>query len=597
MNKISIFLLFIFVTAGSNPWLLAQHEQASSDHETIQTPFEKSGGLKTPEYQEGIRFYEQLADRFTELQIKQFGRTDCGLPLHLVLVSVDREFDMAKLKEQGKSVLLINNAIHPGESDGVDASMLFLRDLLVNLEEHRPLLSKVTIGIIPYYNIGGALNRNRHTRANQNGPEEYGFRGNARNFDLNRDFIKCDTLNARSFAEIFHYLDPDLFVDTHVSNGADYQHVMTTSHSQKDKLGGELGRFLNETFEPELFQRMDDDGYPTIPYVNHFGDSPEEGFPQFLETPRYSTGYAALFHTMGFMTETHMLKPYPQRVDATRLFLQHSLDLLAKHGTRIQEIRKSERENYSGQSEVAVGWKPDYKRPSRLRFLGYEARKIKSQVTTGDRIFYDRTKPFDKEINYYNNFVPSHSVTLPAGYVIPAGWHSVIELMRINGVEMTVAERDIQLTGEVYRIVDVQTRRSPYEGHYFHDDVTLEKSPETLGIRQGDVLISLTQPNARYVVETLEPQAADSLFRWNYFDTVLQRKEYYSGYVFEETAEKLLAENAEVKAAFEQQMTSDREFARSRTRQLEFLFQRSKHNEPEYRRYPVFRVSDFEPLR
>ena len=102
------------------------------------------------------------------------------------------------------------------------------------------------IVIIPVYNVGGALNRGSYSRANQNGPEAYGFRGNARNLDLNRDFIKCDSRNARSFNRLFNQWKPDVFVDTHTSNGADYQYVMTLISTQKDRLGGALGEFLTQ---------------------------------------------------------------------------------------------------------------------------------------------------------------------------------------------------------------------------------------------------------------------------------------------------------------------------------------------------------------
>ena len=122
------------------------------------------------------------------------------------------------------------------------------------------LPDNVVLAIIPVYNIGGALNRNSFSRANQNGPESYGFRGNAQNLDLNRDFIKCDSKNARSFTEIFHYLNPDIFIDNHVSDGADYQHVMTLITTQHNKLGNELGEWLKKTFEPKLFTGMHDKG-------------------------------------------------------------------------------------------------------------------------------------------------------------------------------------------------------------------------------------------------------------------------------------------------------------------------------------------------
>jgi hypothetical protein len=91
------------------------------------------------------------------------------------------------------------------------------------------------------YNIGGALNRNSTSRANQDGPEVYGFRGNARNYDLNRDFIKSDTRNTKSFVEII--INADVFIDNHVSNGSDYQYKLTYIMTQHNKLGTVLGDF------------------------------------------------------------------------------------------------------------------------------------------------------------------------------------------------------------------------------------------------------------------------------------------------------------------------------------------------------------------
>lgn len=116
-----------------------------------------------------------------------------------------------------KRIILINNGIHPGEPDGIDASMLLARDIVTNKVK---LPDNVVLAFIPVYNIGGCLNRSAFYRVDQNGPEEFGFRGNSQNLDLNRDFIKSDSKEARSFAEIFHLTDPDIFLDNHVSNGS-----------------------------------------------------------------------------------------------------------------------------------------------------------------------------------------------------------------------------------------------------------------------------------------------------------------------------------------------------------------------------------------
>ncbi len=564
-----------------------KYTSAQDRQPELKTPFELGDGWDSADYDSAIRFYRTLAVQSPKVTISEMGMTDCGTPLHLVLVTNIDDADPGEIRDDPRSIMLINNAIHPGESDGVDASMAFARDLA--LDEESDHLEKVIVAIIPLYNIGGALNRNSGTRANQNGPRQYGFRGNARNFDLNRDFVKCDTLNARSFAQIFQLLDPDLFIDTHVSNGADYQHVMTTSHSQKDKLGLQLGDYLNDTFEPRLFDAMKRAGFHTIPYVNSGGSPPDQGFTQFLETPRYSTGYTALFQTIGFMTETHMLKPYPQRVKATRAFLDQAINLLADEGATIRRLRKEDRDAYHQQERVPIAWEVDRSDPSRLEFHGYEATYRDSRVTPGKRLFYDREKPFVRDIRYFNHYKVARSVALPKAYLVPRQWRSVIELLELNGVEFQVIEEDTSFQAEVHHIERVTTRPSPYEGHYLHDTVELDTRVEAVIGRVGDVLIPIHQDRARYVVETLEPEAMDSLFRWNFFDSILQRKEYFSPYVFEESAESLLA-NDEIRESFEKRKKEDSEFANDRRAQLTFLYERSKHNEKSYRRYPVVRI-------
>lgn len=548
------------------------------------TPFEKSDGWDTADYLTGLRFYEDLASTFDRVDIRAAGPTDSGFPLHVVTVSADANFDLDAARRSGKSILLINNAIHPGESDGVDASMMLVRDLA-----RGEMPDNVIVAVIPFYNIGGALNRNSGSRVNQNGPREYGFRGNSQNFDLNRDFIKCDTLNAFSFARIFQELDPDLLIDTHVSNGSDYQYVMTTAHSQKDKLGYSLGRHLSQSFQPQLFDAMDLAGFATVPYVNSDGSPPELGFAQFLETPRYSTGYAALFQTMGFMTETHMLKPYPQRVAATRAFMDAAIDLLAQTGPDIRAARVRDRQDYSQQTTVPITWKLNRQKPSALTFRGYEARRIDSRVTPGQRLFYDREKPFTRTIKFYDHYEPGTTVTLPAGYLIPQGWHRVIDRMKANGVAMTRVAADGTIEAQQYRITKTSHAAAPFEGHYFHDAVEVDLQVAEVDVRAGDYVIAIGQSKARYVVETLEPEATDSFFRWNFFDTILQRKEHFSPYVFEETAAEVLTDEG-LREQFEARKLADVDFANDRFSQLQFLYENSPHHEADFRRYPVLRL-------
>ncbi|MGG7666385.1 M14 family metallopeptidase [Dyadobacter sp. BHUBP1] len=575
--KLTLFLLGILPA-------IAFHAEAQ-----YQTRFEKSGGKQTPTYDEGIAYYRQLAQNFPQVQMQEKGLTDSGRPLHLVLYSKNKVFDVKKLRAQGKAILFINNAIHPGEPDGVDASMMLLRDMLVHPAKF-PELDSVVVAIIPFYNIGGALNRNSTTRTNQAGPKEYGFRGNARNYDLNRDFIKADTRNARSFAAIFHELDPDLFADTHVSNGSDYQYVMTLDYAQKDKLGGPLGDFNEKVFLPYMYKHLKEAGFEATPYVNAYGQTPDKGFVQFPDWPRYSTGYAALFHTIGVMTETHMLKPYDQRVKSTYAYLHGNIKFLAAHRKTLLRLRNETKEAVKKQEKFAITWQVNKSKQSTIAFKGYEPEYIPSEVSGLPRLHYDRSKPFTRDIPFYDSYAPLDEVTRPEAYIIPQGWHNIVELLRLNGVQMKALEKDSEMNVETYYIEELETPKQPFEGHYWHTSVKLRTEKQKLPFKKGDWYIPVNQSVNRYIIETLEPKAVDSFFKWNFFDTILQAKEHYSGYVFEDLAADLLRKSPELKAKLDEKRKADPEFAKNGNAQLDFIYQNSVYAEKEYMRYPIFRV-------
>ena len=325
----------------------------------VLTPFEKSEGRQTATYFEAIDFYKKLDGLSSRLSIKVMGMSDAGYPYHLLLYSNDGSADPALWRKQKKVVILINNGIHPGEPDGVDASMLLLRDLV---KGKIALPGNVALAVIPLYNIGGALNRGSFSRVNQNGPESYGFRGNAQNLDLNRDFTKNDTRNARSFAQIFHWVNPDILIDNHVSDGADYQYTMTLLCSQWNKLGGPLGTFMHDVFQPALYAAMEKKGWPMTPYVNFEEGNPEKGWEAFYDPPRYSSGYASLFNTMAFMPETHMLKPFKDRVWATYAFMDVLIRFMHDRSDEIGKARAEAMVNTRTKKEFTLDFEEDRSR-------------------------------------------------------------------------------------------------------------------------------------------------------------------------------------------------------------------------------------------
>ena len=551
------------------------------------TPFD-SNQNQTATYAEAIAFYEQLAADFPSMELQVAGSTDAGQPLHLAILSPDKIFDPMELKAQGKTIVMINNAIHAGEACGVDATMGLFRDLLLHPEKYPSLANTVLIAI-PVYNIGGALNRNSHTRTNQNGPEAYGFRGNAKNLDLNRDFIKCDSKNARSFNLIFQTWQPAIFIDNHTSNGADYSYTITIIPTQAEKLGGPMADFQQKKMMPFLYADMKKRDWEMTPYV-YARTTPDEGIAGFLDLARYSSGYAALSQCLSFMPETHMLKPYADRVLSTRAFSLSVLEFAAQHGPAIQAARKQARESLLSKKELAINWSIDREKVDSFLFKGYTAKYKPSVVTGQDRLYYDRSEPYEKWIPWYNSYKATESVNVPRGYIIPQAYEEVLDRLSWNGIELQPLQKDTIVEVEMYRIMDYKSSAQPYEGHYLHRDIQVEKIVQRWQYYAGDIFVPSRQAGIRYIVETLEPMGPDSFFAWNFFDGILMQKEHFSAYVFEDLAAAILLEQPSLRAELTIKKNEDPAFAKDAYAQLNYIYQHSDHYEKTHRLYPVARL-------
>ena len=542
----------------------------------------------TPTYAETINWYRQLDDKYADAKLIEYGKTDIGKPLHLFVISQGGNFNPETYRSDGKCMVMINNAIHPGEPCGVDASLTIADELL----RKNNIPKNVVVGIIPTYNIGGVLKRNSTSRANQNGPEEYGFRGNARNLDLNRDFIKLDSKNAKSITAIFHEWKPDFFIDTHTTNGADYQHIMTLIEPHPLGYSPALQDFIRDDLLPSLYKKMDKAGFPSVPYVTTLESTPDRGIRRGIGTGRYSNGYTSLFNTFGFISEAHMFKTYQERVEATIAFLQTVINYAEKHSQKIIALRKQADEQLKTQEIFTLTWQADTTKYDLIPFQGYTAKYKPSKVTGFERLYYDCTEPWSKEIRLYHYYESDLQVTKPDYYVLPQAWGEVIERLMLNNINFTVLPNDTMLTGEMYIIEDVGNPAVPFNGHFIHSKIVVKKIIKTKQFYAGDLLIPLNQSGNKYLIEALEPQGRDSFFRWNFFDSILDQREYFSPYVFEETAEEMLQNDPELKQEFESLKSTDEEFANNPRAQLFWLYKRSPNFEADYRLYPVMRLNN-----
>jgi len=556
--------------------------------EDLNTPFELKENYSAT-YEESIEYYKKLQDFFPKnISIEEAGESDAGKPIYKVVLAEKLTSPKTKKDGSDKLVMLINNAIHAGEPCGVDASMMLARDILMD-DEKRKLLEEITLVIIPIYNVGGALRRNSTTRANQNGPAEYGFRGNAQNLDLNRDFIKMDSKNARTFVRLFSDWMPDIFVDTHTSNGADYQYKLTLLPTFHEKLPKPLDDFLRLKMLPSLYKQVDEAGWLVCPYVMSYG-TPDKGILGFYDSPRYSSGYASLFNCLSFTTEAHMLKPFADRVNSTYTFLDELLKFSFENKSEIKKAKAESEELLANQQEFVLDWELDFSRFDSINFKGYESKYKPSEVSGKQRLYYDREAPFEKKIAYFNYYSPTVKVTKPKAYIIPQGLRRVVNRMKDNNVQFSQLKIDSLIDVELYEVLSFETAKKPYEGHIPHSKVEVKSSKVKKQFYAGDYLVLTNQSNVRYILETLDPQAKDAFFVWNFFDSFMQRKEYFSGYVFEDYAAQFLRENPAFQKEFEEKKDADTSFANSASKQLMFIYENSPLAEGTNNVYPIGRI-------
>ena len=535
-------------------------------------------GNTSPDYISLINYYKQLAKSNKRVELYCMGNSDYGLPIFVCIINGAGDSLATFNKAKKQTTILINNAIHPGEPDGVNACASWIeKELELKYNANSPV-----VAIIPAYNVGGMMNRNGTSRANQNGPEEYGFRGSARNYDLNRDFIKMDTENSFTFSKIFHTLNPDVFIDTHVSNGADYQYTLTYISSLKERLAPSISSLTYDQLLPFMNKELQ-----MIPYVELKGDTPESGIVAFNDLPRYAMGYASLFHSISFTVETHMLKPFSERVKVTEEFINVLYKWTRNNSEKIEKARLDAGNWALDQAYLKYNYAMSDRSDS-ITFLGYEASTPIHPTTEVARLFYDRTKPYQKKVPYFNHYQALDSVKTPRYYVVSGKEIEVIKRLKANEIIYKTVDTSYQVKGRVAIVRDFSSLTKPWEGHYKHSNTKVDFVQEQLMINRGDLLIDAHQFKSQFIHAALQPLTEDSYFSWNFFDSYLQQKEYFSAYVFIDKIDEILAADPTLKLSFEERKLKDVDFRNSEAQQLHYLYQNSPYFEQSYMRLPIY---------
>ena len=545
----------------------------------------------TVTYYEAIEMFKLLDEHYENAVLLEKGLTDCGKPLHLFVMNSEPEFNPEKIRQQGKTILLINNGIHAGEPEGIDASLEFADDILRNKNDLAKLLEKTVIIIIPVYNIGGVLNRSAYNRSGQTTPYETGFRGNYANLDLNRDFTKCDSENARSFSKIFTEWNPDVFLDTHTTNGSDHQYSITYIQPSPALYPAGMEKYIRNSLVPAMYSGMKKGKYELIPYVDYFYDDPKNGIASSLTGPRYSSGFTGLFHSYGMMTENQIYRDFPDRVKSCYQFIQVLAEFTAENGEAIRKTRQEGIRESMAMTKYPVAFEIDTTQFRMIEFKGFEVAKEQISPVTGlPRFGYDLSKPYTAQVKYFDVYKKTEFVDVPEFYILPQNYREIIERLNILKIRYSRLKNDSIISATMDYIDDFSNAAKPYNGHFYHDKVTTHSEKQQVQYYAGDLIIPVRQEKIKYLLEMFEPKASDSFFRWNFFDNVLDQREYFSSYGFEANALKYLNEHPEFKAKWEEKRKTDPEFAKNHRAQLSYIYNNTEWLEKTWKRYPVGKI-------
>jgi len=582
------------------------------------TPAEIDDYRTTPDYPTTVAYLERLVSKYPHTaRIESFGRTGEGRDLKIVIASKDGLFDPKAIHAAGRTVLLIQNSIHAGEMDGKDACLALLRDILQRPELTR-LLEHVVLVFIPVYNIDGHERRSAHNRINQNGPATMGWRANANNLNLNRDYMKADAPETRAFLRMFHRWMPDFFVDNHVTDGSDFQYDVTFVIDDSPDVHPSTARWIRDTVNPELVRRVNERGHLAFPGPIFLKDDtdPSQGLAFHDNPPRFSTGFAILENRPGLLVELHMLKDYKTRVTGNYEIMRALLEILNDDPATLISLNREADEAAArlGTTTPGPAAFPLCLEPSGvtspIEFRGLEFTRESSTISGGTSIRYG-AKPWNVSLPMEIDSKVAISVVPPLAYIIPPQWTQVIDVLEAHRVVIQRTAESWSGKVERYRCSGMRWPSKPFEGRFpILRGGNVESGIGTFGACTRSVqvttfpadsaVVSLNQRLAKVAIHWLEPEAPDSALRWGFFAPIFEQKESGEAYVLEKFAEEEIARNPALRAEFEQRLRSDSSFAGDSRARLDFFYERSPWWQAQrIGEFPVGRLSSLEglPLR
>jgi len=539
----------------------------------------------SPNYDETIAWLRKLVASSPKLRMISIGKSAEGREIVMVIASSSKMFDAKSRAASRKPVVLAQGGIHSGEIDGKDAGMILLRELVHG--RRKDLLEKADFLFVPIFNVDGHERASRYGRINQRGPEVIGWRTTAQNLNLNRDYSKADSPEMKAMVRAINAWDPDLYIDLHVTDGADYQYDITWGFNEPGtSWSPSISSWLKSRWEPYVTGRLREMSHIPTTMIGGIDDTDLfKGLLTWTSEPRFSIGYGDARHTPTIIVENHSLKPYEQRVLGTVVFLESSLEIAA---SEFAELRRSIRSDRALRpSTINLGWAAADTPVGTVDFLGVESVKVPSEISGGTRTRYTG-KFVTMKLPQYRMTKLVRVTERPAAYWISSAWSEVIDRLALHGVKMErlTAAREVRVA--VDRLVDPKVNADTFEGRarlstQTKREMRMERYPV------GSVRISTDQPLGHLVMLLLEPASSDSFLQWGFFHQILDRTEYAEAYALEPLAEQMLAADPKLAEEYRTKVAADEEFRKNAWSRLMWFYARTPYYDERWLLYPIGR--------
>jgi murein tripeptide amidase MpaA len=558
------------------------------------TCFEKSNFLRPDNYDGTLNYFQKLDDNSDYAKLFSFGSSPQGRILKYFLVSENQDLIPFISSKKDKPLLMIINGIHSGEIEGKDACMILLREILIEKTKEF-YLNNIDIIVVPIFNVDGHERKSKYNRINQNGPEEMGWRTTAQNYNLNRDWMKADSPEMQAMLVLISTWNPDFIIDTHTTDGADYQYSVTYQVERFANIHSETADWLSNKFVPYLESSVTQKGFSIFPYVSlkNWSDSIDSGITDWASSPRLSTGYFALQNRPSLLVETHMIKPYKERVFATKAVLETTFEFIKNNADELlllnqQADRNSLLNLSNGKKYLPLKFELSDNFEEVL-FKGYDYKKVPSEISGTDKIVYTNS-PKEFKVKYYRDVVVTDSIQVPDYYIIPAEWSYLVDRMSIHGIKYLITDFDTTLKVERYRFSDVKLANNSYEGRQ-RASFELETFEEELSFPAGTYIIPTNQRTIKIISHLLEPRCNDSFVQWGFLNQIFEQKEYFENYVMEKIAEEMIKNNVSLKNEFEEKLKSDETFRNNSYERLNFFYKKSPYWDKQLNVYPIMKLT------